>query len=98
MASGMSWSLAGMSALGARLGQGQAREAGTEKSDVSGISLSRAVRSIAYALARASVMTSATAGPDSQFAHAWWTTPRPFDPGRTSAQSPHESRVKPAGP
>jgi len=37
-----------------RLGQGQAREAGTEKSDVSGANLSRAARSIAYALARAS--------------------------------------------
>jgi hypothetical protein len=32
----------GHGALGLRLGQGQAREAGTEKSDVSGISLSRA--------------------------------------------------------
>ena len=31
-----------MGALGQRLGQGQAREAGTEKSGVSGISLSRA--------------------------------------------------------
>ena len=42
-------------ALGsARLGQGQAQEAGTEKADVSGANLSRAVRSIAYALARAS--------------------------------------------
>ena len=44
----------GHGALGSRLGQGQAREAGTEKSDVSGTNLSRAVRSIAYALARAS--------------------------------------------
>jgi hypothetical protein len=35
-----------------RLGQGQAREAGTESSGVSGISLSRAARSIAYALGR----------------------------------------------
>jgi hypothetical protein len=34
-----------------RLGQGQAREAGAEKSDVSGISLSRAQRSIVYACA-----------------------------------------------
>ena len=34
-----------------RLGQGQAREAGTEKSDVSGINLSRAECSIVYALA-----------------------------------------------
>jgi len=34
-----------------RLGQGQAREAGTEKSDVLGISLSRAECSIVYALA-----------------------------------------------
>ena len=48
-----------MGALGLRLGQGQAREAGTEKSDVSGISLSRAARSIACALAR-SGMISAT--------------------------------------
>ena len=32
----------------------RARKIGTEKSDVSGISLSRAVRTIAYALARAS--------------------------------------------
>ena len=32
----------GMGALGSRLGQGQARETGTEKSGVSGISLSRA--------------------------------------------------------
>jgi hypothetical protein len=31
-----------MGALGQRLGQGQAREAGTEKSDVSGANLSRA--------------------------------------------------------
>ena len=41
----------GHSALGQRLGQGQAREAGTEKSGVSGISLSRAASSIAYVLA-----------------------------------------------
>ena len=34
-----------------RLGQGQAREAGTEKSDVSGANLSRAECSIVYALA-----------------------------------------------
>lgn len=36
----------GMGALGRRLGQGQAQEAGTEKSCVSGISLSRAAFSI----------------------------------------------------
>ncbi len=45
----------GHGALGfARLDQGQAREAGTEKSDVSGANLSRAASSIAYALARTS--------------------------------------------
>ena len=38
-------------ALGLRLGQGPAREAGTEKSDVSGINLSRAECSIVYAFA-----------------------------------------------
>ena len=41
----------GMALSVSRLGQGQAREAGTEKSDVSGISLSRAECSIVYALA-----------------------------------------------
>ena len=39
-----------------RLGQGQAREAGTEKSDVSGANLSRAVPSIACVLAQISGM------------------------------------------
>jgi hypothetical protein len=45
-----------MGALGSRLGQGQAREVGTEKSDVSGANLSRAARSIACVLARISGM------------------------------------------
>ena len=53
----MSVSLGLLMALSvSRLGQGQAREAGTEKSDVSGANLSRAAHSIAYALARTSGM------------------------------------------
>jgi hypothetical protein len=44
-----------------RLGQGQAREAGTESSGVSGISLSRAAHSIAYALARVFIAASTMA-------------------------------------
>jgi hypothetical protein len=50
----------GHGALGSRLGRAQAREAGTEKSGVSGISLSRAADSIAYALLRVSGNASAS--------------------------------------
>src|SRR5271157_1512340 len=50
-AGGMSASCLVMALSVSRLGQGQAREAGTEKSDVSGISLSRAECSTVYALA-----------------------------------------------
>ena len=86
----MSRSLGLITALSVqRLGQGQAREAGTEKSDVSGANLSRAARSIAYALARASPPVRdggviQTAG-----------TELPRSPRRGPSVTPHANRQEP---